>query len=277
VHDEIDQSEAANGERDHIAPSVRFVDAGAWWTDQRTIIESLSIDYAETQADLGRLGPKPPAGQGHWFNGGNPAAPPPDAARILEHHASANNEAATEASEHPKPMLAMHAIGTLPQGNFAPSLLLFKGATADYLQGFIHIGEQKQHVIAHIASGGADSKGRTILLSTMTTTPDGPNWKEIGHGGAINRGDDGREVYFDEVRFVIGDSTLVARVSDPLDNPLRQRIGFEKPRRERPRDGVVTTPTAVAPTQSIAANDKGTPDPPAARKPHRQRGASPRG
>ena len=245
------------------APAVSFVDAGAWWADQRDIVQNLALDYAEMQSELDRLGPKPSAGQAYWFDGGQPSAPPPDAHQILDQNLHAKHQ---DDAERAKPVLVAYATRTLPEGNFVPSLLLFKGTTDDYLQGFIHNGEQKQHVIAHIAAGQA------IVLSKLTLTPDGPNWQVIGHGSAINRSNDGREVYFDELHFKTKDATLVARVNHQLNHTLRQKIGFEKPQRERPAEKVASAPIPTTP--NLAAND--SPRTPAPRKPQRQRSASPR-
>lgn len=256
------------------APTTSFVDAGAWWASQQTIIQNLSVDYTEMQADLERLGPQPPAGLVYWFDDGRPSEPPPDAARILHRLESVKGEPDAMQS---KPILAIHAITALPDGRFVPSVLLFKSATGDYLQGFVRSGKDKQEVIANIVSDPAAAGGQTIRLSKLTMAADGPHWQPMGHGSAINRNDDGSEVYFDEVRFTIGDSTLVARVSDRLDHRLRQKIGFEKPLRERPRDETSGAPDAAALKRSKSANDKKTPSAPAARKSTRQRSVSQRG
>ncbi|MET3132792.1 hypothetical protein AAKU55_003072 [Oxalobacteraceae bacterium GrIS 1.11] len=320
-----------------------FVDAEAWWTGQHTLIQNLSIDYAEMQADLGRLGPKPAAGQVYWFDGGRPSAPPPDAAQILDQYASDSGKATPAGRYEIRPAGAgpaihcstpseamanaerlglaefhavgidastvtvrkhgdtwqrddgvplnpphergpsdraelipvMHAIRTLPDDKSIASLLLFKSEGNDYLQGFVHIGDQKQQVIAHIVNPEAARSGRTIQLSAMTSTPDGPRWQAIGHGKAINRSDDGRQIHFDEVLFTIGKSTFVARVHNQLSHALRQEIGFDKPRRERSKDESAVAPVIAGPARSKVSKD--TPKAPPARKPNRPRGASPKG
>ena len=268
---ETNQQENADTAPVQSAPAISFVDASAWWANQRDIIQNFSIDYAEMQGELERLGPKPSAGQVYWFDGGRPSAPPPDAAHILDQYSHVTNQADTAQA---KPALVAYATRTLPTGHFVPSVLLFKSATDDYLQGVINIGEQKQHVIAQIVDGPAAIGGQAIVLSKLTMTPDRPNWQAMGHGSAINRSSNGEQVYFDELHFVIGDATLVARVNHQLDHTLRQKIGFERPQRERPEDKIASTPIATTPKQ--AANVKENGITPAPRKPQRQRSASPR-
>lgn len=326
-------------------PSVSLVDAAAWWSGQHKIIQNLAIDYSEMQADLGRLGPRPAAGQAYWFEHGRPSAAPPNAAEILAQNSSVGTKAEpTERYEvspgdtspviqcatlaeamanvdrlglvafsaigidtpaitirkhcdnwerddgHPlslpneqnqsdraELMPVLHALRTLPDDKSIVSLLLFKADNKDYLQGFVHIGEQKQQVIAHMVRNDAERAGHSVQLSAMTPTPDGPRWQAIGYGTAINHSDDGRPLHYDEVRFTIGESTLIARVNNQLGHALRQEIGFEKPRRERSKDESAVTPAAAGPEKTMAGSDKGAPDARPVRKQHRQRNASPKG
>ncbi len=180
-------------------------------------------------------------------------------------------------SDHAELMPVMHALRTLPDDKSIVSLLLFKGGNNDFLQGFVHTGEQKQQVIAHMMGTDTERAGHTIQLSAMYLAPDGPRWQAIGYGTAINRSDGGRPLHFDEVRFTIGESTLVARVNNQLDHALRQAIGFEKPRRERSKDESAVTPVATGPEKSRTDSDKGAPDAPPVRKQNRQRRTSPKG
>jgi hypothetical protein len=244
-----------------------FVHARAWWANQHTIIEHFQTDYSDMQTDLDRIGPKPAADQVYWFDAGHPGEASPNSTQIV----SMTPQPAQDDSDPAAPMLVLHAIKTLQDGRSIPSLLLFQGASDQYLQGFIHTGEQKQAVIAHIPSMGAPGTDRTIYLSAMTPTPDGPRWQAIGHGNAINRSDDGKPVFFDEVNFVIGESELVARVNKRLDHPSRQKLGFEKPQRERPKDASLAAPAAGKPA---ADPGKGPRISPQVRKPNRPRSAS---
>ncbi len=264
-----DNTAAAAAAKLNEAP-VSFVDAGEWWANQHAIIQHFQTDYSDMQTDLGRIGSKPAADQVYWFDAGHPSAPPTDAAQIL----AVKPQHAQDESGRTVPNLVMHAITTLQDGRSIPSLLLFHGASDHYLQGFIHTGEQKQAVIAHLSNEDAPGTDHTIQLSTMTPTPDGPRWKAIGHGNAVNRSNDGTPVHFDEVDFMIGGSALMARVNKHLDHPLRQRIGFQGPLRERPRDKGAATPVSEKPREPVLDRDKNARIAPSVRKPKRPRSTS---
>jgi hypothetical protein len=169
--------------------------------------------------------------------------------------------------------LVMHAISTLPDssGRYIPSLLLFKSGDGTYLQGFVHIGDQRQHVIAQIANTGTGKADPTIQLSAISMASDGPRWRTIGSGRAMNAGSDGGQIYFDEVRFSIGDSTLVARVNKELGLALHQKLGFEKPQRVRQVDKSTAATAMSEPKPSKTSSANVAPHPPPVQKQKRHR------
>ncbi|MBY9629139.1 hypothetical protein KUU78_30985 (plasmid) [Pseudomonas aeruginosa] len=253
---------------------VRALD---WWTVQRQAIHVWAKTDEELKTDLDALGPQPSPDLVYWFDkAGKPCEAPADAAAYLasidtevpgftagdeselrarvamssavsraevvsdinlKELTMANHESGDQGQE---PKLILRGVRKLDNGEFDTTALLFKGK-GDYLQGYIKVGDEKRHVIAHINERKADQetgeiKPNFLKLSEAQGKGDDTSWKEIGFGNAVNRRSDGKPVYFDEVLFSVGSEVVKARITKNVDDELHRKLGFVEPRQARPKD-----------------------------------------
>ncbi|WP_188867947.1 LPD7 domain-containing protein [Pseudomonas asuensis] len=265
--------------------SLIAVSAHNWWTTQKQLIEEWAKNDEEKQADLKLLGAEPPASQIYWFDkSGSPAQAPID---DYEHELARNfkssdtgsnvlrgrdaismNSSAAELENHFKEFvmnsnensnkaedLVLRGVKRNENGNgYETTVLLFKGQ-GDYLQGFVKIGDQKHHVIAHINERKVDTTTGELkpnFLKLSERVGDG-QWKEIGFGNAVNKRNDNKQVHFDEMLFNVGGQTLNARITKHVDEEMHRKLGFVEERLERPKDSTKQMPASIpAPSQSPA-------------------------
>lgn len=272
---------------------VRALD---WWSVQRDAIHTWAKNNMELQADLQQLGPEPSADQVYWFDkSGRQCDPPADASTYLSqvktelpgfvsgtseelHVRDAKNStdssakvvsdinqkeltmaATAESMKNQEPPLILRGVKKLDSGEFDTTVLLFKGK-GDYLQGYIKIGDQKRHVLAHLNERKPNQetgevKPNYFKLSEPHGQGDDTTWKEIGFGNAVNHRKDGKPVYHDEVLFSVGNEMLKARITKHVDDEMHRQLGFLEPRKPRPsnENKSATTPGDALPKAAAPA------------------------
>jgi hypothetical protein len=142
-----------------------------------------------------------------------------------------------EASE---PRLVLRGVKKLDNGEIDTTVLLFKGHSEDYLQGFVKVGDRKHQVLAHLNQRKPDEatgevKPNFITLCEPHGDGEKTQWKKIGFGNALNQRKDGKPVYYDEMLFKIGAETLNARITSHVDPDLHGKLGFLQKPAERPQ------------------------------------------
>ena len=142
-------------------------------------------------------------------------------------------------------------------GEFDTSVLLFKGK-GDYLQGFIKVDGVKQQVLAHLNErkpdeGTGEIKPNFIKLSKAVGQGDDAQWQELGFGNAVNKRNDGKQVYFDEVLFNVDGKTIGARVGKTVDEEMHRKLGFLEERIARPEKEKAPADGAQDPKQKAPA------------------------
>ncbi|MDN7527658.1 LPD7 domain-containing protein [Burkholderia orbicola] len=250
---------------------VRALD---WWTVQREAIHVWAKTDVELRADLDTLGPQPSPDLVYWFDkAGKPCEAPADAstylasvnpevpgfadgsqselrARVAMSSAESRAEVVSDINEkelgmatsdnsaEKEPHAVIRSVKKLDNGEWDTNVLLFKGK-GDFLQGFIKVGDEKRHVIAHLNERKPDQetgevKPNFITLTEAQNTGDETTWKQIGYGNAVNRRTDNKPVYFDEVLFSVGNQLVGGRVTRHCDDELHRKLGFVEDRKPRP-------------------------------------------
>lgn len=158
--------------------------------------------------------------------------------------ATANNQAGStpQSTQQPreKPELILRGSRRnqhSPNG-YETTVLLFKAREAEYLTGFVLVKGTKHQVCVHMNERRPDLATGEIkpnFLVVSELDPDSNEWKELGHGNALNRRGDGKKVYFDEVLFSVNGEVLSARATAAVDHQLHRKLGFENPREARPK------------------------------------------
>lgn len=157
------------------------------------------------------------------------------------HPAGGSGSKPDQASKENEPKLILRGVRKLDNGEFDTTALLFKGK-GDYLQGFVKVGDEKHHVIAHMNERKnpdpetGEIKPNFLKLVEAHGNGDDTNWKELGFGNAVNRRSDGKPVYFDEVLFSVGSEVIKARITKNVDDELHRKLGFQEARQARPKD-----------------------------------------
>lgn len=146
--------------------------------------------------------------------------------------------ATSDNSAEKEPHAVIRSVKKLDNGEWDTNVLLFKGK-GDFLQGFIKVGDEKRHVIAHLNERKPDQetgeiKPNFITLTEAQNTGDETTWKQIGYGNAVNRRTDNKPVYFDEVLFSVGNQLVGGRVTRHCDDELHRKLGFIEDRKPRP-------------------------------------------
>ncbi|CAG9260978.1 hypothetical protein BDI4_660043 [Burkholderia diffusa] len=159
------------------------------------------------------------------------------AARDLPTSVKELMKTSVESKEAPK--LILRGVRRLDNGEFDTTALLFKGK-GDYLQGFIKVGDEKRQVLAHIGERMPDpetgvTKPNYLKLVTPIGEGDDITWSTIGHGNAVNRRADNKEVFFDEVLFNVDNQIIKTKLTKNVDDTLHKRLGFVEARKERPK------------------------------------------
>ncbi|MBA6106013.1 LPD7 domain-containing protein [Pseudomonas monteilii] len=221
------------------------VSATDWWQLQRQIVSHWCVDDKDRVELLKQLGAEPPAGSYYWFDkNGNQVSAPSNANELLHKHAvqqesiMSEQSAGPEKSEERKPILR----GVVKVGDdYDTNVLLFKGK-GDYLQGFVKVDGVKHQVIAHVNERKpnpetGEIKPNFIKLSKSVGEGENTKWEEIGFGNALNKRNDGKPVYFDDVLFNIGGKTVGARVTKYVDEEMHRKLGFVEKRVPRPDRG----------------------------------------
>jgi len=262
-----DDSSTSDSTTIHSSDSVediRPVKAIHWWETQSSIINEHVADSNERSLLLQELGEKPSEDAVYWFDsaGNYVENPSIDALRSYEHKQFNKQLDSQEASqpdtreveaidsainhmrdysmsdtENKHPVL--RGVAKDPEtGEFETSVLLFKGK-GDYLQGFIKVDGVKQQVLAHLNERKPDEstgeiKPNFIKLSKAVGQGDDTQWQELGFGNAVNKRNDGKQVYFDEVLFNVDGKTIGARVGKFVDEEMHRKLGFLEERIARP-------------------------------------------
>ncbi|AXQ51011.1 hypothetical protein DZC31_30345 (plasmid) [Stenotrophomonas rhizophila] len=221
------------------------VSATDWWQLQRQVVSHWCVDDKDRVELLKQLGAEPPAGSYYWFDkNGNQVSAPSNANELLHQHAvqqesvMSEQSAGPEKSEERKPILR----GVVKVGDdYDTNVLLFKGK-GDYLQGFVKVDGVKHQVIAHVNERKpnpetGEIKPNFIKLSKSVGEGENTKWEEIGFGNALNKRNDGKPVYFDDVLFNIGGKTVGARVTKYVDEEMHRKLGFVEKRVPRPERG----------------------------------------
>ncbi|RBB62298.1 LPD7 domain-containing protein [Xanthomonas oryzae] len=256
-----------------IAADLIPVRALDWWSVQREAIQVWAKSDDELNADLEQLGPQPSSDLIYWFDkAGKPCDPPADADGYLTNLKSepagfvsgseselrvrdamgngevsakpSNSEVTTmsdnQASKENEPKLILRGVRKLDNGEFDTTALLFKGK-GDYLQGFVKVGDEKHHVIAHMNERKNPDQETGVIkpnflkLVEAHGNGDDTKWKEIGFGNAVNPRSDGKPVYFDQVLFSVGNDVIKARITKNVDDELHRKLGFQEARQARPK------------------------------------------
>lgn len=145
---------------------------------------------------------------------------------------------------------------TAPSG-WDTTVCLFQGPkNADqlpaFLTGFVVVNGHKRNVIAHInerkpnTETGEIKPNFLVLSELVPGNSDDPQWNEVGHGNAINRRNDNKKVYFDELLFNVDGEILSARVTKNVGNALHRHLGFENPREARAERAAPKEPSQEA-------------------------------
>ena len=258
------------------ASELTPISATDWWKVQHAVIESWSADGREREILRHELGPSPAAETYYWFDkSGNQVVAPSNAQELLvtfeqsrtamNSHTAQLESQMTEQNASPgvnqkdgdDQMLILR--GVIKDGtDYDTTVLLFKGK-GDYLQGFMKVEGVKHQVIAHLNERKPDPatgeiKPNFIKLSKAVGQGDDTKWEEFGFGNALNKRNDQKPVYFDDVLFNIGGKTLSARITKDVDEDLHRKLGFVQDRVARPerakaagqQEEAVTDPKAKA-------------------------------
>jgi len=177
----------------------------------------------------------------------------------------------SDSAAYPAPKIVVQASKSAADDKEAVTMSLFKG-NGNYLHGTVTIGDKKRHVIANLGGeAGAAVPDRDfpkyLPLLSRSDTPAGPIWKEIGYGNAINKGNDDKPIYFDEMVFRVGKQVVKAAVAETITPDLHRELGFVRDmvkRREsnmRPTDNKVidSEPTKLSSRKKNASNDMAVP------------------
>ncbi|MDQ0655203.1 LPD7 domain-containing protein [Pseudomonas cedrina] len=232
------------------------ISAEDWWQVQHAVIESWSADAKECEALLCELGPEPAEDIIYWFDkSGNQVAAPSNAQEQLvafeqsrtakDSHTAQQESQMTEQNASPgvnndngdDQKLILRGV-TKVGDEYDTTVLLFKGK-GDYLQGFMKVDGVKHQVIAHLNERKPDEstgeiKPNFIKLSKAVGKDDDTKWEEFGFGNALNKRNDQKPVYFDDVLFNIGGKTLSARITKNVDEDMHRKLGFVQDRVARP-------------------------------------------
>jgi hypothetical protein len=264
VSDDSSNSDPTTIHSSDSVEDIRPVKAIHWWETQSSIINEHVPDSNERSLLLQELGEKPSEDAVYWFDsaGNYVENPSIDALRSYEHKQFNKQLDSQEASqpdtreveaidsainhmrdysmsdtENKHPVL--RGVAKDPEtGEFETSVLLFKGK-GDYLQGFIKVDGVKQQVLAHLNERKPDEstgeiKPNFIKLSKAVGQGDDTQWQELGFGNAVNKRNDGKQVYFDEVLFNVDGKTIGARVGKFVDEEMHRKLGFLEERIARP-------------------------------------------
>jgi len=264
VSDDSSNSDPTTIHSSDSVEDIRPVKAIHWWETQSSIINEHVADSNERSLLLQELGEKPSEDAVYWFDsaGNYVENPSIDALRSYEHKQFNKQLDSQEASqpdtreveaidsainhmrdysmsdtENKHPVL--RGVAKDPEtGEFETSVLLFKGK-GDYLQGFIKVDGVKQQVLAHLNERKPDEstgeiKPNFIKLSKAVGQGDDTQWQELGFGNAVNKRNDGKQVYFDEVLFNVDGKTIGARVGKFVDEEMHRKLGFLEERIARP-------------------------------------------
>lgn len=235
---------------------VTPISAKDWWQVQHAIIESWSADDKDREVQLVALGPQPTAEIVYWFDkSGHQVATPSNAQELLAAFEQSRTATNSYPAQQESQMTEQEASPGVNQENgndqklilrgvikvddkFETTVLLFKGK-GDYLQGFMEVDGVKHQVIAHLNERKPDEttgeiKPNFLKLSKAVGQGDDIKWEEFGFGNALNKRNDSKPVYFDDVLFNIGGKTLSARVTKHVDDDMHRKLGFVQDRVARP-------------------------------------------
>ncbi|NWC90511.1 LPD7 domain-containing protein [Pseudomonas reactans] len=245
------------------------ISAVDWWQVQHAVIESCSADVKERETLLKELGPEPAADTYYWFDkSGNQVATPSTAKELLANFEQNRTATDSHNAQQESEMTEQNASPGVNQENgvgqtpilrgvvkvgdeYDTTVLLYKGK-GDYLQGFMKVDGVKHQVIAHLNERKPDQstgeiKPNFIKLSKAVGQGDDTKWEEFGFGNALNKRNDQKPVYFDDVLFNIGGNTLSARVTKNVDEEMHRKLGFVQERIARPeRTKAADQPTEAA-------------------------------
>jgi len=205
------------------------------------------------------------SGDNNELRGRGAASLFPSADGVIELNPEEADMAQSDSNAEKEPKLILRGVTKLPDDSFDTTVLLYQGK-GDYLQGFVKVDGIKHQVLAfmnerHPDPSTGEIKPNFITLSepSKSGADDDSKWNQIGHGNAVNRRGDGKEVHFDEVLFNVGGTIVKARETKHVDESLHQKLGFLEPRKERekpaatPKDevpaaGPVSDATAPVPS-----------------------------
>ncbi|RMN07307.1 hypothetical protein ALQ65_200185 [Pseudomonas syringae pv. coriandricola] len=185
----------------------------------------------------------------------------PSADGVIELNPEEANMAQSDSNAEKEPKLILRGVTKLADDSFDTTVLLYQGK-GDYLQGYVKVDGIKHQVLAFMNERHPDPqtgeiKPNFITLSEPSNsgTDDDSKWNQIGHGNAVNRRADGKEVHFDEVLFNVGGTIVKAKVTKHVDEPLHKKLGFLEPRKERekPSASPKDEAPAVGPVSESAA------------------------
>ncbi|MHC8347703.1 LPD7 domain-containing protein [Pseudomonas sp. RT6P73] len=265
------------------------ISAKDWWQVQHAVIESWSADDKECEALLRDLGPEPAADIFYWFDkSGNQVAAPSNAQEQLVAFKQSSTAKYSHTAQQESQMTEQNASPGVNQENgddqklilrgvvkvgddFDTTVLLFKGK-GDYLQGFMKVDGVKHQVIAHLNErkpdeGTGEIKPNFIKLSKAVGQGDDTKWEEFGFGNALNKRNDQKPVYFDDVLFNVGGKTLSARITKNVDEDMHRKLGFVQDRVARPeraKAGEQSAEAATDPKTKAQAAQPEAKQPPAA-------------
>lgn len=265
------------------------ISARDWWQVQHAVIESWSTDDKEFEALLRELGPEPAADIFYWFDkSGNQVAAPSNAQEQLIAFEQSRTAKYSHTAQQESQMTEQNASpgvnhengddqklilrGVIKAGDdYDTTVLLFKGK-GDYLQGFMKVDGVKHQVIAHLNErkpdeGTGEIKPNFIKLSKAVGQGDDTKWEEFGFGNALNKRNDQKPVYFDDVLFNVGGKTLSARITKNVDEDMHRKLGFVQDRVARPeraKAGEQSAEAATDPKTKAQAAQPEAKQPPAA-------------
>lgn len=262
---------------------IRPVKAIHWWETQSSIINEHVADSNERVLLLQELGEKPSEDGVYWFDSAgnyveNPSidalrsyenkqfneqldgqeANQPDTREVEAIDSAINHMRDYSMSDTENKHPVLRGVVKNPEtGEFETSVLLFKGK-GDYLQGFIKVDGVKQQVLAHLNERKPDEttgeiKPNFIKLSKAVGQGDDTQWQELGFGNAVNKRNDGKQVYFDEVLFNVDGKTIGARVGKFVDEEMHRKLGFLEERLARPEKNEAPAEGAQDPKQKAPA------------------------
>jgi hypothetical protein len=265
------------------------ISAKDWWQVQHAVIESWSADDKECEALLRELGPEPAADIFYWFDkSGNQVAAPSNAQEQLVAFEQSRTAKYSHTAQQESQMTEQNSSPSVNQENgddqklilrgvvkvgddYDTTVLLFKGK-GDYLQGFMKVDGVKHQVIAHLNErkpdeGTGEIKPNFIKLSKAVGQGDDTKWEEFGFGNALNKRNDQKPVYFDDVLFNVGGKTLSARITKNVDEDMHRKLGFVQDRVARPeraKAGEQSAEAATDPKTKAQAAQPEAKQPPAA-------------